>query len=552
MIPLKSLYKLFNLQENCSDDELRHAYHQLLFANHPDLNPEDIDEATKKTQQINEAYSKLKEYRQNPDRYPLKFPTDENIGFIISFDFGKVDKQDIARRKTAFRMAWEAFQKQPSDVFLALRLIHATFEAERYKEIRKLLKNSIIIDASVLILKIIDRDAALKTLIRWADQLRSNNLAKSGLQILEDVYSTGEKQEILLDELRSFHYGIAQGHWKHPKQKPEQQERIRHLSRILELGFELDYIYKLLAEAYHDLGQDDEATEYLRKAYEINPELNGAVRISRALGFLPEKENKPKQERKKYTFTRPEQIPHPSQIREWANCDNWEQIFSFCNLALYSPRILPKARSTIRQIAISLGDCPHERAKEILLAFQSSIYWDVREASDESLERFGHKNKSLLGSDLLKADSQEVETQLWGQLFWEEYHPANDESYLRALNILSTRMMTSNDPDDLLEALQRMTRWLELLGLGEMVQWIRGLIRREAPGTRYVDNHDRVNYIKEVQVSDRLEEQVTPLLSYIQQKAPVRLAEVLGSAGELKKPDIHRRAILGSKTSAEE
>ena len=49
MISPKSLYKFFDLQNNCSDDDLRRAYHQLLFANHPDLNPENIDEATKYT-----------------------------------------------------------------------------------------------------------------------------------------------------------------------------------------------------------------------------------------------------------------------------------------------------------------------------------------------------------------------------------------------------------------------------------------------------------------------------------------------------------------------
>lgn len=551
MNSLESLYKFFNLQMDCLDDELRRAYHQLLFDNHPDLNPENIDEATKKTQQINEAYSKLKEYRLNPDRSSFEFPLDVKIGFKISFDFGKVDKKDIARRKTAFRKAWDAFHKQPSDIFLALRLIHASFEAERYKEISELLINTIIIDASVLLLKIINRDSALKTLIRWADQLRSINLPELGVQILEDIYSTGEDRESLLDKLRSFHYGIAQGYQKNTKGKPDPHVRIKHLERILAIGFELDYVYKLLAEAYHDMGKDDDATEYLRNAYEINPELSGAVRISRALGFQPEKENKPKKKRKKYTFSRPDQIPHPSQIREWANCDNWEQIFAYSNLALYSPRIIPKARSTIRQIAISLGDCPDEKAKEYLIEFQSSIYWDVREASNESLERFGQKDKSLLTPDLPTTDSLEVEAKLWSQLLWEEYHPANDVGYLRALNILSARVETSNDPDELLGALQRLTRWFELIGLGEMAQWIRDLIRREAPGTRYVDSHDRVNFIREVQVSEHLERQVTPLLSKIQQTAPVRLADVLGSAVRLKKPKTHRKT-LGSKTSVNE
>ena len=65
----ESLYQLFNLQSDCSDGELRQAYHQLMLANHPDLNPENIDDATKKAQQINDAYSQLKDYRQNLDGF---------------------------------------------------------------------------------------------------------------------------------------------------------------------------------------------------------------------------------------------------------------------------------------------------------------------------------------------------------------------------------------------------------------------------------------------------------------------------------------------------
>ena len=159
------------------------------------------------------------------------------------------------------------------------------------------------------------------------------------------------------------------------------------------------------------------------------------------------------------------------------------------------------------------------------------------------MPRFGQKGKTNRKLDIDVTDSQDLEEKLWSQLLWEDYHPANDDGYLRALNILSARVMTSNDPDDLLGALLRMTRWLELLGMSEMTQWIRDLIRREAPGTWYVDKHDRVNYVKEVQVSDQLERQIKPLLSKIQQMAPIRLAMVLGSASELEQSKKQRKAL---------
>lgn len=549
----ESLYKIFDLQADCSNDELRRVYRRLLLENHPDLNPNNIVEATKKTQQINDAYSRLKEYRENPGQFSLEVSSGWNIEFKISFDFGGVDKKDIARRKDAFSAAWAAFHRQPSDVFMALRLIHAAFEAERYKEIIELLENPIIIDSSALLLNLVDRDAAINTLVRLADQLRYFHLAELGVQILEDAYSAGENRDSIRDELRGFHYGIAQGYWKDPELKPIPKVRVTHLARIIEIGFDLDYIHKLLAEAYHEMGDDITAVAHLRKAYEINPELSGAVRISRTLGFLPKSDTQPvpHKERAKYIFTRPEQIPHPSQIRQWAGSGNWDQIFVFCDLAKYSPRIIPSARSTIRQIAQSLGDCPDEKAKEFLLAYKTSVYWDVREACQSSLDRFGQKYTLSVTFDSNAIDSKDIESQLWSQLVFESYHPASDEGYLEAINILATQVLTSNDPDVMLGSLRRMTRWLELLGMGEMTQWIRELIRREAPGTWYVDSHDRINYIRNVHISEYLSNLLTPILTTIQQTAPIRLSQVLSTSALLKKPKTSRQ-VLKSKTDTNE
>ena len=93
-----------------------------------------------------------------------------------------------------------------------------------------------------------------------------------------------------------------------------------------------------------------------------------------------------------------------------------------------------------------------------------------------------------------------------------------------------------------------MTRWLELLGMGEMTQWIRELIRREAPGTWYVDAHDRINYIHNVQISDNLYNLITPILATIQETVPIRLSQVLSTSALLKKSKTIRQA-LKSKTN---
>jgi tetratricopeptide (TPR) repeat protein len=421
-----------------------------------------------------------------------------------------------------------------------LRLIHASFEAERYKELRELLKHPVLIDASVILIKLYGIEKAANPLIRWADQLRQMNLIEQGLQILEDSYSAGMAEEPILDELRSFHYSIAQGYQTEDKKKPEPSIRIKHLSRILDLGFQLDYIYKLLAEAYFEAGDTINALSKLKRAYEINPELTGAVKISRALGILPQQEQRSRSKSAKanYVYNHPEQIPHPSQIRIWASEGSWDKIIAFADLNSYSPRIIPSARSTIRQIAASLGDCPDTKAKDLICDLQGYVYWDVRDACKASLDRWGKGIKPQLVSEPFTDQQKDIEEILWNMLVFETYHPASDDKYETVITYLADRTLTSNTPSEVLGSLRKLTRWLEMLGLGEMAQWIRDLIRREAPGTNYVDSHDRENYLQKVQISENLQTKINPILDNVKIYASGKLAQVLASQMPLKNSNI--------------
>ncbi len=275
MTTINDLYKIFNLISNCSDDELRRAYHRLMLSDHPDLNPGNIGEATKKTMEINEAYATLKDYRHKASQIVSDISFNWIAHWSVEVQGLSIDINDIVQRKNAFSSAWEAFQQQPIDIFLALRLVHAAFEAERYKDINKLIKNPLVIDASYLLLSIVKRDESIEIWIRWAEYLIDLDLASQGLQILEDVYTNGVTQETIREKLRSFHYGFAAGYFDESKRKPDPKVRVKHLQRILDLGFNLDYIHKGLAVAYHEMGDEHSATSSLKKAYEINPELGG-------------------------------------------------------------------------------------------------------------------------------------------------------------------------------------------------------------------------------------------------------------------------------------
>lgn len=648
MTTINSLYELFTSSPDCTDDELRRAYHRAMLQHHPDKNPDQVEAATIKTQRLTVAYADLKEYRRTGIPPNSLYTEDDWSTKVVDFaitlqsTFNQVDIEDITHRKQAFRNAWEAFRLRPTDVFLALQLVHASFNAERQDTIFGLLQNSVLIDAASLLISQVDSESACVTLIRWADFLYEDHLVKESIQILEDVLATGNATSDVKEHLRRKHYYFAQGYTSKDKKKPVPAVRIKHLNRILELGFEYDYIYKQLAEAYYDLNNNAQARTHLKRAYEINPDLSGAVRISRALGFQDKKAEPSKtKKRKRYQFARPEQIPPPSQIRKWAANGDWDEIFPFAESDRYSPHIRSKTRNTLRQIASSLGSCPDSQAVEALKNLLNSVYWDVREASILSLAKVGDQHTIHLLQNLpsdnsrletcrknvisyLRArttihlpigppnvelfelaretfdmdnygkarfllenilamieqghssylnvltllarscaemgDSNEainlikpvlaelptksrrqmskyIASWLWEQLVFEAYDSANDEDYLLVLDIHINHALTSNNPDEVLGNLRHLTRWLEILGEGKTAQWIRSLIRTEAPGTWYVDSHDRHQYVHQVELSENLKSQLIAVNDRIRTGIPDKLSQVLQSPNVLEGSD---------------
>lgn len=649
MTEIASLYDLFGLPSTCTDDQLRREYHRAVRDCHPDLNPGKTEWATARTQQLTAAYATLKDHRRLRAATQQR-PSEEGwevavgpISVAVCFAFDTIDLDDIARRKTSFRRAWKAFRREPSNVLRALQLIHSAYQAERQDTVSALLKNPVLVDSAPLILDQAPSAAASDTLIRWADSLYEHGMAGAGIQILEDSLSTGKADRSIPERLRSMHYGCAQGYTQGSEGKPAPSVRVHHLGRILELGFEYGYVYKLLAEAYHELGNDSTAREHLAEAYRIDPQLSGAVRISRALGFLPPKPRSTKKKRAKHRYTRPDQIPSPGQIRSWAERGNWEEILEYADLKDYSPRIIPKSRSTIRQIAASLGGCRDSQAMAVLESHLESVYWDVRTASLRSLAKIGNRQTLLtletfrarnsreqavleeamsyltsrlrsepssgepvltdglieqtrealrsenhgrarfLLEDVISATEQsnpsyqqailllsqacagmgdsseairlikqvlpaldgkarrkalrDLAGWLWNQLAFEPYDPANDADYLRALDIHRHLALTATQPRVVLRNLRRLTRWMEILGQGETAHWIRVLIRTSAPGTGYVDRHDREQYVKQVTPSGELISALAPICRQIKDEMPLRLTHVLEDQSTLTGSD---------------
>jgi len=646
------LYNLFGVTPNCTEDELRRAYRRATLEHHPDRNPDRVAAATSRTQQLTAAYAELKRSRST-DLIQTEPTSDAHMTTVtiggtewkihFSFSFAGVDLQDIAARKTEFRKAWQRFRQDPTDPVPALRLIHAAFRAERPDAVKDLLLNSVLIDAASLLLSFVEIRDAYETLVKWAQFLQQSQEARSALQILEDAFEAADSPPSIAEELRRLHYAWAQYEDPTTGEKATPHVRIEHLSRILEIGCKYDYIYKLLAEAYHDLGDDVQARLHLREAYRINPQLSGAVRISRALG-LAQQAKPPKQKAPaEYKYSRPEHIPSPSEIRAWAQQQDWSSILAYADPSEYAPRILPRSRETLRQIASSLGSWCSDQSRQVLTELlRFTYYWDVSEAAMTSLSKIGDEHtvelleqftptssraqanretclsylrermrtrlpsaerstetlvaqaerafenrdfgraRLLLENDMAGiqpsqllygkavillarscAEMNDFRTSiellkpilstlpgrarheiagellswLWSDLVFSEYDSSRDADYVLALETQLELALTSETPDEALGSMRYLTRWLELLGIGETAQWIRQLIRTEAPGTRYVDEHERENYIRDVPLSEQMEAYVAALDRRVKSDAATKLRDVLNSQMPLRGTD---------------
>jgi len=144
---------------------------------------------------------------------------------------------------------------------------------------------------------------------------------------------------------------------------------------------------------------------------------------------------------------------------------------------------------------------------------------------------------SMLPAQSRQQVSKDLVSWLWDQLALEAYDPTNDENYLLVLNIHLDHALKSKNPDEVLGNLRYLTRWLEILGEGDMAQWIRSLIRSEAPGTWYVDRHNRNQYVREVKLSGNLRPQLLTISNRIKASVPNKLSQVLQSPNVLKDAD---------------
>lgn len=394
---ITSLYALLGVSQFCSDAELRTAWRQQLFKHHPDRNPEDVA-ATARSQQLNAAYDALTEHRQQQTSTATIPSSSRQRAWNEMDEFEpSTTLAEVAARKASFRAAWNAFRASPRDVMRALAFIHAAVDMERIDAVVNLLGNSVLIDAAPLLLQMVETSAALRTLIEWSDHLLAAQRYLEALEILEDCLAVPMPSYTLLelkDKLRSRYYSLAQGYYAPDKRKPAPDVRITYLVRILDLGFELAYVYKFLAEAYLDKGDLDTARKHLEHGFALDSQLS-AVKLAKALDINPP-------QRQRSSARRDPRLPSDvallggvsrktspatiNEVRNWLASGSWEPLLALAIRPEYGSR----DREVMRLVASALGRCPDiQAAQQSLLELARSVYWEVRRAAYAALSEIG-------------------------------------------------------------------------------------------------------------------------------------------------------------------
>ena len=392
---IRKLYDLLEIAPDCSDKELRDCYRALLRRHHPDVNQNSTD-STYLTQHLIAAYERVTEYRETyaeTGQVPLR---DEHhrtpfsgISLSFSITLGNpftVSLSRILELKKELRDAWGEFETRQYDVKAALRFIRGALRGGRPELVEELLQNRTLIASAPFLAEIYNPDDAGRIALVWAQRLRDLDEPELAIPLLQDISGIGRISSLLVGELkrltRSLHYNIAH---RSRSGKPDTcpSKRIDHLLAIIGLGYEVGYIYKQIAEAFHELGDDEQARLNLQRALAVDPELTGAKTIMRALGFLSD--DKPRRSasaaRKIYLYNRREQIPSIATIIAWFEKEKWAQIIAYADLEKYAPRIIPSAREMLVTVASALGECHDTNVPPLLLSMLSSVYWDLRRAA---------------------------------------------------------------------------------------------------------------------------------------------------------------------------
>lgn len=266
-------YSTLEIKSTASNSEIKQAFWRLAKKFHPDKNPGNEEESERKFKQIVTAYEVLinEKKRKAYDR--------ELIGKQASTIPNYKDNLIKKARKDVFYLCQLILLEllnhnvqSALGIYDDLRSRNPNFSFDPY------MSDADVRDCEFLLAEGYHRSGKLSQAVWLYEKVLERERKK--------IYFKGFAQEIRL-MLKSIYI-------QYISDSKCSEDVMLNLKKILKLDppkRELAWIYKKAAEAYYRLDDISKAESSLRRAFQINPKLIGAKKISRKLGIDGEKYN---------------------------------------------------------------------------------------------------------------------------------------------------------------------------------------------------------------------------------------------------------------------
>ncbi len=260
-------YLTLKIKSDASDEDVKQAFRRLAKRFHPDKNPGSEKAAEKKFKKIITAYKVLRN-RESRDMYDRKLKTSRaNV---------QNSRRDNLRKKaqndTAYLCRLILFELLNQNAPSALEMYENLIAEKPHSSLELYLNDADIRDCEFLLAEAYHKKGKLPEAARLYEKVLKREREKA--------YFRGFAQEVEL-MLRDVYL-------RHITRATHSEEILTNMEKLLGMDIsrrEIAWLHKKAAEAYYRANDIDNAVRTLKRAFQINPKLAGAKKISKKLGI---------------------------------------------------------------------------------------------------------------------------------------------------------------------------------------------------------------------------------------------------------------------------
>lgn len=260
-------YLTLQIETSASDEEIKRAFRRLAKKFHPDKNPGSEKVAEQRFKQLIVAYEILSN-RKSRDTY-------DRILRSSSVSIRNIRRDNLrrkAKKDTVYLCRLILFELLNQNAESALEMYENLISEKPHFSLELYLNDADIRDCEFLLAEAYHQRGRFSEAARLYERVLERERKKS--------YFRGFKQEIELM--------LKNVYLQHIIRADSSEEVLANMKKILAMDLskrEAAWIHKKAAEAYYRTNDINNALRTLRHAFQINPKLTGAKRISRKLGI---------------------------------------------------------------------------------------------------------------------------------------------------------------------------------------------------------------------------------------------------------------------------